>query len=197
MLLDIEGTTCPVAFVSGELFPYAREHLGAYLDQHGQAPGMRELLESVRQAWRAEQDPSAPPCDQEENTALPYLQWLIRQDRKFPPLKELQGRVWEAGYAAGDLRPRLFADVRPALEAWRARGITLGVYSSGSVTAQQLLYRHAEGGDLRGLFRYWFDTTTGSKTQPESYQRILEVMGIRPGNVLFVSDSLAELQAAA
>ena len=27
VLLDIEGTTCPVSFVAGTLFPYAAQHL--------------------------------------------------------------------------------------------------------------------------------------------------------------------------
>ena len=33
VVLDIEGTTCPVDFVSSTLFPYAHRHLEAHLAQ--------------------------------------------------------------------------------------------------------------------------------------------------------------------
>jgi hypothetical protein len=46
---------------------------------------------------------------------LPYLQWLIQQDRKLTPLKELQGLVWADGYARGELQAPLFRDVPEAL----------------------------------------------------------------------------------
>ena len=34
ILLDIEGTTTPLAFVHEVLFPYAREHVKNYLTEH-------------------------------------------------------------------------------------------------------------------------------------------------------------------
>ena len=34
LLLDIEGTTCPVSFVAEVLFPYARRALEPYLQRH-------------------------------------------------------------------------------------------------------------------------------------------------------------------
>ena len=34
IVLDIEGTTTPISFVSQTLFPYARRHLRQYLEQH-------------------------------------------------------------------------------------------------------------------------------------------------------------------
>ncbi|MDA7431604.1 acireductone synthase, partial [Synechococcus sp. AH-601-O20] len=33
ILLDIEGTTCPVSFVTETLFPYAKSELKSFLDR--------------------------------------------------------------------------------------------------------------------------------------------------------------------
>jgi enolase-phosphatase E1 len=128
---------------------------------------------------------------------LPYLQWLIRRDRKLTPLKDLQGLVWEQGYRSGALTGPLFADVPGALRAWHGAGLLLAVYSSGSVAAQRLIYGHSNAGDLRPLFSDWFDTRIGPKQAPESYATIAGQLGVAPGQVLFVSDALTECQAAA
>ena len=209
LLLDIEGTTCPVSFVAEVLFPYARERLQAYLDAHGQEPEVMALVDDARELWLA--DPSASAQEllatsgatsQTGSTAarasqvVPYLQWLIDHDVKATPLKDLQGRIWREGYASGEIVAPLFSDVPDALRRWHAQGLVLGVYSSGSVPAQQLLYQHSQAGDLTTLFSHWFDTRTGPKQEPGSYASIATAMGTEPSSVLFVSDSLAELQAA-
>lgn len=205
LLLDIEGTTCPVSFVAEVLFPYARQRLGRYLDEHGSDPAIQALIQDVESAWaadpareavelrqrlRADQDPL------EARAVVPYLEWLIDHDIKLTALKDLQGRIWQSGYASGDLIAPLYADVPDALSRWHRQGMVLAVYSSGSVPAQQLLYGHSQAGDLRALFQHWFDTRSGLKQQPESYRSIAAAMGARPEQVLFVSDSLAELEAA-
>ena len=43
ILLDIEGTTCPVQFVSEVLFPYAAERLEEFLQAHGREPAVADL----------------------------------------------------------------------------------------------------------------------------------------------------------
>jgi enolase-phosphatase E1 len=71
------------------------------------------------------------------------------------------------------------------------------VYSSGSVQAQQLLFRHSDAGDLSPLFAGHFDTRIGHKREPTSYAAIAEDIGRPPGEILFLSDVAAELDAAA
>jgi enolase-phosphatase E1 len=221
VLLDIEGTTCPVAFVSSTLFPYARNHAEAFLNRHGQEPAVRALVEEMVSAWQNDATASPPfPCtgnagesgtaiqgraepEEPEEPAgttgriLPYVAHLIRDDIKLPAWKELQGKIWAEGYRRGELEGPLFADVPPALRRWSDQGLVLAVYSSGSVAAQQLLYGHSSDGDLRPLFSHWFDTRIGGKKDPHSYGAIADRMGADPARILFVSDSLAELQAAA
>ena len=207
LLLDIEGTTCPVSFVAEVLFPYARRHLSAYLAEHAEEPVVVALLQEVHTAWR--QDPQTEaqalwlswqgqPGGTGTAAALAaYLELQSRLDRKLTPLKELQGMIWEAGYGDGSLQAPLFSDVPDALQRWQQQGLVLAVYSSGSVPAQQLLYRHSSGGDLTGLFSHWFDTRTGPKQESSSYQCIAEAMAVPCSRVLFISDAPAELQAAA
>ncbi|MFQ6537960.1 MULTISPECIES: acireductone synthase [Aphanothece] len=198
VLLDIEGTTCPVSFVADTLFPYAAARMASFLETEQNNPAVLQLLEQAAQAWEEDDEAAAAALRQKGGTAIgDYLQLLIRQDRKLPALKELQGLIWAQGYANGELRSPLFADVPSALERWHHQGLVLAVYSSGSVKAQQLLYGHSEAGDLRALFRFWFDTRTGPKQAAQSYRTIAAAMATSPPQVLFISDALAECQAAA
>jgi len=206
VLLDIEGTTCPVDFVAGTLFPYACDRLGEFLRSRGEEPAVRALVAEVERSWQKDPDPRAQALrtDPMATTStpltaavLPYLQWLIRHDRKLTPLKELQGLVWAEGYASGELQAPLFSDVPKALRQWHRDGWVLAVYSSGSIAAQNLLYGFSNAGDLRPLFSHWFDTRWGAKQKSESYATIATEMGVAPASVLFVSDAIAELEAAA
>jgi enolase-phosphatase E1 len=201
LLLDIEGTTCPVQFVAETLFPFAAARLMSFVQQHGRDADVIRLLNDVQEAWLRDADPEAVALLQRDPApeglrTVPYLQLLIRQDRKLPALKDLQGLIWKAGYASGELVAPLFDDVADALHRWHGSGVVLAVYSSGSVPAQQLLYGHCSGGDLRDLFSYWFDSRTGPKHESASYGRIAEAMGVAPAAVLFISDSLMECEAA-
>jgi enolase-phosphatase E1 len=121
---------------------------------------------------------------------------LMDQDSKDPALKELQGRMWEEGYRSGELAGEVFDDVVPALNRWQRQGVGVGVFSSGSVLAQKLLFRHSKAGDLTPFIRWHFDTAVGAKTDAGSYARIAASMGILPANVTFVSDVVRELDAA-
>ena len=203
VVLDIEGTTCPVHFVSETLFPYAAARLEAFLEARQEDCAVQELVAQVAEAWRHDPHPAArslldstPLNAGPSARILPYLQWLIREDRKLTPLKDLQGLIWEEGYGRGVLQGPLYPDVAPALRRWRKAGLGLSVYSSGSIKAQQLIYGYSNVGDLRPLFQQWFDTRIGSKLQPDSYIRIASHLKAEPQDVLFISDSLAELKAA-
>lgn len=197
VLLDIEGTTCPVSFVGQVLFPYAAERLEDFLTRHSEDIGIQSLMEEVRTAWRDDADAHAAGLAWDgDQSVVPYLRWLIQVDRKLTALKDLQGRIWEQGYAAGELEGPLFPDVPAALRRWTRDGVTLGVYSSGSVPAQQLLYGHSSAGDLRPLFSHWFDTRIGLKQDPGSYRAICTELQAEASKVLFISDAVAELQAA-
>ena len=65
---------------------------------------------------------------------------------KATPLKTLQGQIWAAGFAAGELAAHVFADVAPRLRAWHAAGVAIAVYSSGSVASQRAWFEHTNDG---------------------------------------------------
>ena len=198
VLLDIEGTTCPVSFVAATLFPYARARLQPFLQAHGQDADLQTLLSDLNAAWHSAHHEAKKP--QNEPPSLDqlcsFLQKLIDADRKLTALKDLQGLIWNEGYADGELCTPLFNDVPPTLKRWHADGLQLAVYSSGSVAAQQLLYAHSNAGDLCPLFSAWFDTRSGPKQDPASYLQIANSLAVSAAKILFVSDSLAELDAA-
>ncbi|MFT9016389.1 MAG: acireductone synthase [Acetobacter sp.] len=184
VLLDIEGTTLPVAFVHKVLFPYARQYLPTLLAQRATDPAVAEALAQTRQLA-----PDVAP-------QLQLERWMD-EDAKVAPLKALQGLCWEQGYRQGDLVADLYADVVPCLRALKAAGLVLAVYSSGSEPAQRLIYGYTHQGDVTDLFSAFFDLRVGGKKEAASYRHILEETGWQAGDVLFLSDVVAELDAAA
>jgi enolase-phosphatase E1 len=203
ILLDIEGTTTPIAFVYEVLFPYARRNLRRHLEQHAARPEYEALLDQLRVEYNSDQDAreilppwTDAPAAARLSSAVGYCEWLMDRDRKSTGLKELQGRIWRDGYASGELVGEVFADVPDALERWRALHLRIGIFSSGSVLAQELLFRHSSAGDLTTFLQWHFDTTTGAKSDSQSYRRIAAVMPLPPEAILFISDVIAELDAA-
>lgn len=190
ILLDIEGTTTPIAFVKDVLFPFARRNAAPFLAAHQHEPEVQADLALLTEERALERAGNAPP------DPLPYLFWLMDADRKSTALKSLQGRIWKGGYESGALVGEVYPDVAPALARFRDAGILVSIFSSGSVLAQRLLFAHTTAGDLRPFVKAWFDTTTGGKREAESYASIASALGCAPGDILFVSDVAEELDAA-
>jgi len=188
ILLDIEGTTTPIGFVSGTLFPYARTHLPHYLIDQGGTPECRRAMAKLREEYASDRERGEPVPDW---TPLAYLEWLMDRDRKSPSLKRLQGEIWKAGFDTGELRSELFADVAPAFARWKESGIDIAIYSSGSVLAQKLIFA-----ELLPLISAFFDTAVGAKRSVDSYKRIAASLRRAPETILFVSDVPEELNAA-
>jgi enolase-phosphatase E1 len=187
IVTDIEGTTSSISFVKDVLFPYARKALPGFVAAHRDDPEVRHWLDKVREELGGDAD---------DDAAVAALQGWIDADRKHTALKALQGRIWEAGYAGSEYRAHLYADAADALKRWRDAGHEIHVYSSGSVPAQKLLFAHTTAGDLSPLFSGWFDTRVGGKREPGSYRHILEAIGRGPGEAVFLSDVVEELDAA-
>ena len=188
IVTDIEGTTSTIAFVKDVLFPYADEHLDAYVAAHRDEPVVSGAL---RETAALAGEPGAG-----DERILAHLHAWIAADRKATPLKTLQGLMWEQGYARGVLRGHVYDDVPAMLRMWSEAGIALFVYSSGSVVAQKVLFANTAFGDLTPLFSGYFDTAIGAKRDPASYTAIARETGYAPSDMLFLSDVDAELDAA-
>jgi enolase-phosphatase E1 len=203
VLLDIEGTTTPIAFVHEVLFSYAKTHVADYLARHHDADDVRNDIQLLREEHAADvrENNEPPPLAEPESRAevesiTAYVHWLIALDRKSTGLKSLQGKIWREGYSNRSLHSQVYPDVAPALARWRAAGLNVSIFSSGSVLAQQLLFAHTEAGDLTPFIDNYFDTSTGKKGDAQSYRRIAEILNLQPQDVLFVSDVVTELAAA-
>lgn len=201
VLLDIEGTTTPISFVHDVLFPFAREHLRDYLIRHSGAPEVQEDIaglfrEHSLDQQRGEQPPQIDDGSSSFEVIVPYVDWLIKRDRKSPALKSLQGKIWEQGYRGGSLKAPLFDDVVPNLNRLRRSGSRIAIFSSGSVFAQKLLFAHTDTGDHSDLIDDYFDTGVGSKASSSSYGQIARRLQLQTTEVIFVSDVTNELAAA-
>jgi len=187
ILTDIEGTTSSISFVKDVLFPYARRALPAFVRQHGDEPEVRRWLDMVATEHGA-------MCD--DAMIVETLQGWIDEDRKHTALKALQGMLWREGYLSGELEADMYPDAAAGLRRWHEAGHRLAVYSSGSVAAQKLLFAHTDAGDLTPLFDAFFDTEAGPKREAASYARIAGDLSAAPGDIVFLSDVVAELDAA-
>ncbi len=187
ILTDIEGTTSSISFVKDVLFPYARRELPRFVRDHGHEPDVRHWLDVVATEHGG-------ICD--DDVIAETLQGWIDQDRKHTALKALQGMIWMDGYRSRDFTAHMYPDVAPQLQAWHDAGHRLAVYSSGSVPAQKLLFGNSDAGDLSTLFSGYFDTEVGHKRDADSYRLIADALNRSPADILFLSDVIAELDAA-
>jgi enolase-phosphatase E1 len=203
ILLDIEGTTTPINFVYQTLFPYASRKLESYLREHAQDREILFLIQELRGQHEADErhglEPPAWRDHPEEarlRSSVAYGQWLIARDSKCTPLKSLQGKIWQQGFTSGELRGEVYLDVPIALERWRRQKRIICIYSSGSVLAQQLLFRTTAFGDLTANITAFFDTRVGAKSDVESYKKIAASLSHAPPQFLFISDAAKEVEAA-
>ncbi len=189
ILTDIEGTTTSISFVYDTLFPYAKEHVRDYLLAHHHEPNVAQLIQEVAQIAEI-------PHEDLSAVTQTLLTWM-QQDKKITPLKTLQGMLWKEGFEEGCLQGHVYRDAFEELEQWHQQGIALYVFSSGSVSAQKLLFGYTPYGDLTPYFSGYFDTKVGGKKESSSYCNIAEYLALAPEQILFLSDVVEELDAAA
>lgn len=209
VVLDVEGTTTPLSFVKETLFPYARNNVDAYLRETFSTPqtqaDMQHIVQQSIHDCETNSDAlhhDAPLVSldgsQEEvvSSVSRWVKYCMEKDRKIGALKALQGHIWVRGYESGAFSGFVFPDVRPAMQRFKAQGRSVYIYSSGSVQAQQLLFRYSSAGDLREFIGGYFDTSIGDKKEAASYVRIAKDIHAHPSTILFVSDNVDELRAA-
>jgi enolase-phosphatase E1 len=188
ILTDIEGTTSSIHFVHEVLFPYSAAALPEFVRTHAETPEIQPLLNAVADEIQV----SHGDLDAINSRLLGW----ITEDRKHSVLKVLQGIIWQRGYREGAFKAHLYGEVAGVLQGWAESGLLLYVYSSGSIAAQKLFFKHSEAGDLSAFFQGYFDTSSGPKREAASYAAIARAMGLIPAEILFLSDIEAELDAA-
>ena len=202
LLLDIEGCTTAISFVHDGLFPFARNNVAKYLDEVNE-DDLKSISESLDNdiANLSEDHPSRKEVAEFKEQDLKkkivaYVHALMNHDVKATGLKGLQGKIWKAGYASGELKGHIYDDFKPMLDWMKNHDVSVNIYSSGSIGAQKLLFGHSTAGDLCSYFNSHFDTTSGGKKEAQSYKNIAEALDLDPKDICFVSDAEAELVAA-
>lgn len=193
-LLDIEGTTTPISFVHDTLYPYAKARIPGFILNN--LSGLKFELDQLAAEHAAETDYKAEFRPDSANSVSDYLKYLIDEDRKSTPLKAIQGMIWQTGFESGEIVSPVFEDVPAAFRRWKAADRLIAIFSSGSIMAQQLLFRYTEEGDLTQFISNYFDTNTGPKREQKSYAAIAAEMKLQPAEVHFISDIVQELDAA-
>ncbi len=200
ILLDIEGTTSSVSFVYDVMFPFVRRELEGYL---AKAWGDEALINACDTIARdaghksfADWSRDIASDSERQQLIVAEVTRLMDGDVKATGLKQIQGLIWKAGFESGEMQAHVYDDVPTAITNWTEAGLDVRIYSSGSIAAQKLFFGHTIVGDLLHFFRGHYDTTTGPKKEQASYEAIASEIGIRPADILFISDIVAELDAA-
>ncbi|KAG2466705.1 PGM5 protein, partial [Polypterus senegalus] len=182
------------------LFPYVKDNVQDYLIAHWEEDECKQDVYLLKkQAEEDSRQHRAGPVhcldesvhtDEEKaiQEVVDNVLWQMAEDRKTTALKQLQGHMWRAAYAAGKIKGEVYEDVAPAIQTWRQLGMKVYIYSSGSVEAQKLLFANSTEGNLLDLFDGYFDTNIGAKVESKSYKRIAESIGCLPSNILFLTD---------
>lgn len=191
ILTDVEGTTTSIGFVHDTLFPFSQKNLKSFVAANLNRP---DVLDVIKQTQKTAFEEDKKILSDDEACDL-LLNW-IKIDRKHSALKNLQGLIWERGYLSGEIKGHIYKDVPSALKAWKKAGLELGVYSSGSVKAQHLIFEFSTEGNLRQYFSNHFDTAIGHKRELETYTKIANFLKLDPSDILFLSDIKEELDAA-
>ena len=204
LLLDIEGTTCPASFVSETLFPFARESLPRFVANNHKESSVKEILKAAQLEWDNDNTEASLKLQREhasnKNEAyaglIEYLLHLIKIDKKSTALKDLQGKIWLAGYQKGELKAEIFPETADCFQQWIGEKLLISSYSSGSIQAQKLLYKYTNLGDLSPSINQWFDTHIGNKKHSLSYTKISQKLKALTSEILFISDNHKECDAA-
>jgi enolase-phosphatase E1 len=190
-LFDIEGTTTDIHFVHKVLFPYSFEKMEEFILGHKNNAPVAEAINEVIQTVREEENKKLTLSEVVEK-----LKFWISSDRKHPALKQIQGLIWDSGYSNGAFKGHLYADVLPFFKKIIAQNSKIGIYSSGSVHAQKLIFGFSVLGDLTPFISYYFDTKVGMKRDVSSYLNISKATNLSPSDIHFFSDIPQELLAA-
>lgn len=190
ILTDIEGTTTSISFVYDILFPYFRAKAHNWKDNDSAV--FNDVLLEAKNLVFEEQGLT---IEDNEGLINQMLKWSV-EDRKVRPLKNFQGLVWETGYVSGEILGHVYPDVQRNLQRWFDLGLSLSVFSSGSVQAQKLIFGFSEAGNLCPYFTNYYDTNFGPKRESDTYHKIAKDKNMDPESILFLSDITEELIAA-
>jgi len=199
ILLDIEGTTSSIRFVYDVMFPFVRENVASFLQGSWNDQAVQDCLPVLAKDLNQgslENWFDGLSVDQQQSAVVDGVIGLMDADVKATGLKQLQGLIWNDGFKSGQMVAHLYDEVADCIKRWNQAGLDVRIYSSGSIQAQKLFFGHTVAGNLLDQLGGHYDTTTGPKQESSSYKTIAAEFDCQPNEILFVSDVVAELEAA-
>lgn len=199
VIIDLKGSCSSQEFFDS-LVKFAAENISSYLDRCLDTPSTlnacdllaKELGFPSSYDWLS--GFSRRP-DMIEAVASEFLR-LSKEAPNSRGIKELQSIVWLEAYQQGLLQSQVFDDIAQSLSSWKAASIAILSFSSETSIYQREFFAKTTFGDLSHYFAGFFDSSTGSKTSPESYERIARLLNESPENVLLIGNIENELSAA-
>lgn len=204
-LLDIEGTTTALPFVTKVLFPYAEQCIESYVakmyplataEPSDDTDDTILFKNALKEASQQEMAKDYISCEK----FISLLKEAMATNSKVSFLKSIQGVLWRSGYQNGEIKGHVFDDTATLFKNV-AQGYPhthIEIYSSGSIAAQKLLFKYSDHGDLVQFISGYHDpTTVGKKIEPQSYQNIRKRICGKPidRHIIFFTDSVAEVEA--
>jgi enolase-phosphatase E1 len=202
ILTDVMGTTTPNSHI-GELLADFKEHGERVLSSGYLTNSENNITVEV----------GNPPREREisllsylrRDTGKRIMPEIVAEIARMIGNKNLDkhymgvlGVVNRDGYYHGRLDAGFFVDVEPVFDRWKLEeGRNIYVYSSGSAFSQNAMFTHSKEGKLRRFIDGFFDLKNpGSKYEAESYEDIAMQINVDTSDILFLSDSSKELDAA-
>src|SRR4051794_23171425 len=80
ILLDVEGTTTPIDFVYGTLFPYVKEQLDSFFKNNSSDLEVGEIVRALKLDHENEAKVALMPPEWKE-PPIAFVNWLMDRDR--------------------------------------------------------------------------------------------------------------------
>jgi len=185
IVLDIAGTVTPLKFIEETLLPFAVKNAEEFLKSNWE----KEEIQSIAKELL--------PDESELDAAkiFEHFKKLTEEKSEEKPIKSLQGLIYKNGYDNGDLKAEIFEDVKNFISTY-SQTKKMAIYSTGSIDSQKMLFANTTQGDLSDFIHNYFDQSLGLKTDSASYEKIAKELSLSPEEMVFISDSVAENEAA-
>lgn len=182
-IIDIEGALCPISFVKNILVPFIKAELPDYIWDHEQE--LSNLIDAVKSV----ENNLRLSTEEVVEVLLRYLE----DGQCNTSLDRLQSLILQEGCQSGEVKASFYDDALLAMERLKGQGIYLYAYSSAQVQAEQILLCHEKPSEL---FSGFFDMEYGEDVNPDSYDKIAARIGVRPDDILFISNNVEAVSAA-
>lgn len=203
VVFDILGTASKSGFLEKILFPFLKVNLENYVGSHwNKKDFMRLYAKIVDQSIEFnKQEPTTPVVQAHDSpqaraSLTNFIGFVTDNMINSPAVTQLRFKVWFEGYQQAKIRTPIYSDVPARMRQWFAEGIKFYVFSNTWVEAQKALLRTTNHGDMTNLISGHYDNDFGLLTEADSWRRLCGDIRENPADVLFLTKSPQEAQAA-